>query len=199
MQNRLRAFDYFIPCLLLLSVQSHALDTPFSGKDFSKVKDVICDPQTVEDLKAIGRQCGLDNFTIQAEDLNGDGNKEWIFYGPEGECGAHGNCPVKIFTKREGKFIQLNKDCQGERCLTWGNAYASTVLKNIHQGYRDLQIASDSGSFYWTKDIYQWDGHAYQMVPGSTTYYLYNSDVGKLKQVSQKQFESCAKTGKGCL
>jgi hypothetical protein len=198
MRNPLRIVSFLILLLSLFSVGSQAQTIPFSEKDFLKIKDLVCDTQTLEDLKVIGKTCELDSFTIRAEDLNGDGKQEWFFFGPSGECGAHGNCPVKIFTKDGGNFTLLNKDCQGERCLAWGNEYGSLVLKNSHQGFRDLQIAGDSGSFFWTKNIYQWDGHAYQLLQGSTTYYLYDADSERLKQVTQKRYEACVKTGKGC-
>jgi hypothetical protein len=198
MKNLIKYLSFIIP-LLFISLRSQAQSPPFSPKDFSKIKDIVCDARTLEDLKVINKPCDLDSFTIRAADLNGDGKEEWLFYGPSGECGAHGNCPVRILLKSGDKFTLLNKDCQGERCLEWGNELGSSVLKSVHHGYRDLQIASDSGSFFWTKDIYQWDGHAYQSLQGATTYYLYDADTQGFKKVTQQRWESCTKTGKGCL
>jgi hypothetical protein len=61
----------------------------------------------------------LDDFTMAAKDINGDEKLEWIFYGPSGKCGAHGNCPLKIFLKDGDQYKPLNKDCQSDECLEW--------------------------------------------------------------------------------
>ncbi len=153
----------------------------------------------METLKSIGRGCQLEDFTTIAADLNGDGKTEWLFFGPNGECGAHGNCPIAILTKEEKRWKALGAgDCPDQECLPWANSYASEVLSTKHSGYRDLLIAGDMGSFYWTKDTYEWNGRQYRRKANSTTYFLYDSDTEKLRKVTKAQWEGCVKEGKGC-
>jgi hypothetical protein len=88
--------------------------------------------------------------------------------------------------------------CKSNDCLGWANDFATVVLPVKHNGYRDLLIGADSGSFYWTKSLYQWDGSQYKMKPAAITYYLADSE-GKLKQVSKSRWEQCSRNGKNCL
>lgn len=161
---------------------------------------MLCPPDTVEALKVINRGCTLEDFTTSAADLNKDGKMEWLFFGPQGECGVHGNCPIAILTQEGSAWKALGApDCTDQECLSWANSFASEVLSSSHAGYRDLLIAGDMGSFYWTKDVYEWNGRQYRRKAHSTTYFLYDSDAEKLRKVSKAQWDSCVKGGKGCL
>lgn len=136
-----------------------------------------------------GKACSSKAFTAAGDDLNGDSQQEWFFYGPSGECGTHGNCPLMILQKSANTWRVIYSG--------WGNAFGTEILQSMHQSYHDLDIASDSGPFCWTKDKYIWDGVRYEKQPKSTTYYLYDSD--RLVEVSKAQWEDCSKTGRQCL
>lgn len=194
--------SYFVlwALLAILPLSAQAKPPPFPAGDFTKIKKFVCDADTIEDLKAIHQTCALSGFTVWKEDINGDGKPEWLFFGPSGECGVHGNCPVAVFQKEGAAYKKLGPEkCpQDTDCLSWANATFSGILKSTHNGYRDLLIAGDSGSFFWTKDIYEWDGRAYKIKKGATTYFIYDSDKEALKPVTQKQWESCTQGGKDC-
>jgi len=170
-----------------------------SPAEFDQVKPMLCDAETLEQLKVIKKTCDFESFTAWSEDLDGDAKPERIFFGPSGECGAHGNCPIAILKEEKGLWKLLNKPgCQDEGCLGWANAFASEVLPGRTGVFRDLLVGQDLGSFYWTKDVYQWKDGRYQLKAGSTSYYLVDSDV-KLQKVSKARWEQCQKTGKNCL
>jgi hypothetical protein len=171
----------------------------FSPAEFSQVKTLLCDSETVESLKAIRQVCGPESFTIWSEDLDSDGKTERLVFGPSGVCGAHGNCPLILLKQASSGWEALTKTaCKGEGCLGWANSFATEVLPGKPKGYRDLLIGEDLGSFYWTKNIYQWNGSHYQRKPGATTYFLVDSNV-KLVQVSKARWEQCSRSGKNCL
>jgi|GEM_PF-2705075 len=170
------------------------------ASDFAKAKSLLCTAERVESLKAVGKTCGRESFGGQSEDLNGDGRAEWILFGPSGECGAHGNCPVTLLKKEGEKWALLSSEpCTADGCLTWANALYSEVLNTSHNGARDLLMASDSGSFFWIKEIFEWNGKQYRRNDGATTYFLYDSEKDKLVQVTKEHWDKCSKEGKECL
>lgn len=176
-----------------------AATAPISPADFNQVKVRLCDPDTVDQLKAIHQTCGPEGFSTLAEDLDGDGKPERLVFGPSGVCGAHGNCPL-ILLKQDGTRWEVfpKTACSGEDCLGWANGFATEVLPDKKNGYRDLLIGEDMGSFFWTKSVYQWDGSHYRKKPGATTYFLVDSKV-QLVKVSKARWEQCSRTGKNCL
>lgn len=171
----------------------------FSAAEFDQVKAFLCDSETVEQLKVIGQLCRPESFTVWSEDLGGDSKPERLIFGPSGVCGAHGNCPFLILQEVKAGWEPLEKTaCQGEGCLGWANSFATKVLPGIHKGYRDLLIAEDLGSFFWTKNLYRWDGSRYLRKSGATTYFLVDSNVN-LVEVSKARWEQCRRSGKNCL
>lgn len=171
--------------------QVSAGDKAFPASEFSKVKPLLCAPDA-------GAACQASGFTIRETDLNGDGKAEWMFYGPSEECGVHGNCPVRILAGDGSAWRDVSAPCTDSACLQWGNALFSQILKTAHLGYRDLLISSDSGSFYWVKETYRWDGKNYRLQPKGTSYYYYDSDHDRLKEVGKSRWDRCMKEGKGC-
>jgi len=194
-----RLFVLFFVVIVFSPAASQERKAAFPARDFASVRPLLCDSETMDELKAAGRKCELNEFTVRAEDLNEDGTPEWLFYGPSGVCGAHGNCPLNIVASQRSKYVLLGKGCNGENCLGLGNAVGSEVLKSTHNGYRDLQIATDAGSFYWSKNVYQWDGTAYKALKGSTTYYLYEQTADRLRKVTKERWDACMKGGKRCF
>jgi hypothetical protein len=177
-----------------------AKETKFPPQEFAKVKPLVCTAQVMDDLKAIHGLCTLKNFTAESEDLNGDGKLEWFFYGPSGECGAHGNCPLTLLKNEGGKWATFSSGkCNNDECVGYANALYSEILKTSHNGYRDLLLASDSGSFFWVKDVFEWDGKQYRLNKSLTTYFLYDTDKDRLVQVSKERWDNCSKNGKDCL
>src|SRR4030095_2411613 len=177
-----------------------AKETKFPAADFAQAKSLLCTAEHIETLKVIGKTCTRESFNSLAEDLNGDGTLERLFYGPSGECGAHGNCPVTLLKKVGKKWAPLSSEkCPDDSCLSWANGLYSVILKTSHNGYRDLLMASDSGSFYWVKEVFEWDGKQYRRNLSATTYYLYDSDKEKLVQVTKERWDKCSKEGKECL
>lgn len=185
--------------LIVSSVVAAQKKDAFPPQEFAKLRPLLCDADTLDELKAAGKTCRLDDFVVEARDLTGDGKPEWLFYGPSGLCGVHGNCPLNVAVSQGSRYALLGKNCSGENCLGWGNAYGSEVLNTTHNGYRDLEIASDAGSFYWSKSVYHWDGHAYKEAKGLTTYYLYDEKSDRLRKVSKERWDACAKSGKRCF
>lgn len=199
MKTAYRRLSISLLFLFLVPLPLQGKEAKFPVQDFSKVKPFLCNPEQVETLKSIGRTCTVKDFEWDPHDLNGDGINEWLVFGPMGECGAHGNCPLTILKKEGEKWAPLSKQkCESADCLGWANSFATEVLSAKHNGYRDLLIAADSGSFYWTKTVYEWDGGRYKPKSASTTYYLVDPE-GKLKQVTHQQWENCMKNGKDCL
>lgn len=181
---------WILALALFFPWQVAAADLSFAAKDFPQVKPLLCPQNT----------CQLESFTVVGGDLKGDGQIFWLFYGPSVECGAHGNCPLVLLQKQEEKWMSLSSEnCPSEDCLNFGNPTFSQILKTSHQGMRDLSISSDSGSFFWVKDVYEWSGRQYLRKKGGTTYFFYDSDKERLVQVSKVRYESCVKTGKNCL
>jgi hypothetical protein len=176
-------------------------ETKFPAQEFSKVKSILCPAQTMEDLKAIHSTCTLSAFSAKEADLDGDGTAEWLFFGPSGECGAHGNCPMTLLGKQKGKWVDLSREKCGnsDECLNYGNALYSEILKTSHNGYRDLLISSDSGSFFWIKSVYEWNGKQYRQNKNGMTYFFYDSDKEQLVQVNKERWDNCTKSGKDCL
>lgn len=150
----------------------------FPRSAFPQVKDILCKEYDEA-------SCVYKNFLIEGADLNGDKEYEWFFYGPSIECGAHGNCPLTILQKNGNKWNILYSG--------WGNTYGTVPLNTLHKGYRDLEIASEAASFYWTKEKWIWNGARYENQPNSTTYYHYDGD--NLIPVPKKQWEDCLKNG----
>jgi hypothetical protein len=172
---------------------------PISPAEFDQVKSLLCDPDTVDQLKVIHQVCGTESFVSLAEDLDGDGKPERLVFGPSGVCGAHGNCPLYLLKPvGTGWEVFPKTACKGEDCLGWANSFATEVLPAKHKGYRDLLIGADMGSFFWTKTVYQWDGSHYRMNPSGITYFLVDSKV-QLVKVSKARWEQCSHSGKNCL
>jgi hypothetical protein len=191
----------FSLCVFLLGITLplHAKETKFPPSEFAKVRAFLCDADRIEEMKAIGKTCEQGSFQIMAEDLNGDGKPEWFFYGPSGECGVHGNCPLLILKKDGGNWSPLfSQKCPDNECLQWANALYSETLKTSHNGFRDLLVASDNGSFYWVKEVYEWDGKKYKKSPEAISYYFYDDEKDKLVKVSKERWDKCMKTGEGC-
>ncbi len=168
--------------ILIFFIFPYFFSLPAYSSPFNQVRKILC-------KNYLGETCSAKSFTMNEKDLNSDGQKEWFFYGPSQECGAHGNCPLVILEKKNGNWKILYSD--------WGNSYETQILQSVHQGYHDLDIASDSGAFYWTKNKYIWNGTQYVAQANSTTYYLYDGD--KLIKVSKEQWEDCSKNGKNCI
>jgi hypothetical protein len=199
MRNPRIHFSFLCLFILGTAFSLHAKETPFPASEFAKVRPFLCDADRIEEMKAIGKTCEQGSFQIMAEDLNGDGKPEWFFYGPSGECGAHGNCPLLILKQDGGKWAPLfPQKCPDNECLQWANALYSETLKTSHNGFRDLLVASDSGSFYWLKDVYEWDETRYKKNAAATSYYFYDGDKDRLVKVSKERWDKCTKTGEGC-
>ena len=192
---------FFIALSYLVCGGLHAQDPSFPEKDFSQVRKYLCNPDQIQTYKELGKTCEFPDFTVRGEDLRGDGQRIWFFYGPSVECGAHGNCPLTLVEKRGNKWTPLSLEpCNNEdTCLKFGNNTFSKVLPTSHQGFRDLLISADSGSFFWVKDVYEWNGRQYLRKNGATTYFFYDGDKDRLVEVSKKRYESCVKEGKNCL
>lgn len=172
---------------------------PLSAAEFGQVKALLCDADTVDQLKAIQKVCAPEGFSVLAEDLDGDGKSEQLVFGPSGVCGAHGNCPLILLKPNGAGWEAFPKPvCSGQDCLGWANSFATEVLPSKHNGYRDLLIGEDMGSFFWTKSVYQWDGSDYRLKPGAVTYFLVDSKVNLVK-VSKARWEQCSRSGKNCL
>lgn len=183
---------------LALPAQAETVN-PFSPAEFEQVKPLLCDADTLEQLKVIKQTCVAEGFTVWSADLDGDGKSERLVFGPSGVCGAHGNCPLLLLKQVDARWEPfLKTPCQGESCLGWANSYATRVLVSKSQGHRDLLIGEDLGSFFWTKTIYRWDGNHYLAKPDGVTYFLVDSKV-QLVQVPKARWEQCSKTGKNCL
>jgi len=176
--------------LTIFSAEGKSGPAPMSAENFKELQSTLCPAEEIATLKQIGKLCAAESFEVHSEDLNGDGQADLLVYGPTGECGEHGNCPFKIFIKNQGKWSMIMDD--------WANSLGAGVLTTSHLGYRDLLLASDDSSFFWTKNVYQWNGKEYKLAPNTTTYFLVDGK-GDLKQVTKARYESCSKNGKGCL
>ena len=196
--RRIELIILAVSCLFPLGLEAGGLQFPPS--DFPKVSHLLCDPAQAQISQELGKTCQYTDFTIRGEDLQGNGQIVWFFYGPSVECGVHGNCPLALLTKKENRWLALSSvPCPGQDCLNFGNALFSQTLKTSHHGLRDLLISTDSGSFYWVKDIYQWTGSHYVRKKDGATYFFYDGDADRLVQVSQSRYESCVREGKNCL
>jgi hypothetical protein len=88
------ANGFLVALFFFLPLNLQAQGSQFPAKDFSQVRRFLCDPAQAKIYRQLGQTCQFINFTIKGEDLKGDGQRIWLFYGPSVECGAHGICPL---------------------------------------------------------------------------------------------------------
>ncbi len=98
-------------------------------------------------------------FDIEKVDLNDDGQKEFIFWGNNGNlCGATGNCDVWIYEKKKSVYKKLlQSNAYNDGTNKWFE-----LSKNKKNKYRNFVLKGHASGYETTVRFYEFNGKTYQ-------------------------------------